>query len=71
MLNRKSAGRKSRVALELHDIPATKRMSLLINDTVVCESDFHDRNERKMILLNWEEKYSLFEKGSYCISISY
>lgn len=71
MLTRKSTGRKNRVALELHDIPATKRMSLLIDDRVVCESDFHDSNERKLILLNWEEKYSLFEKGSYCISISY
>jgi hypothetical protein len=71
MLNRKSSGTKSRVALELHDIPATKRMSLMIDDRVICESDFHDPNERKMILLNWEEKYSLFEKGSYCIAISY
>lgn len=71
MLHRQSIERKSRVALELHDIPATKRMSLLINDTVVCESNFQNRNERKMILLNWEEKYSLFERGPYCISISY
>lgn len=71
MLNRQPTGRKSRVALELHDIPATKRMSLMIDDRVVCESNFQDRNERKMILLNWEEKYSLFEKGAYCISISY
>lgn len=70
MLNRQSTGRKSKVALELHDIPATKRISLLINDRVVCESDFQNRNERKMILLNWEEKYSLFEQGPYCISIT-
>ena len=61
--------RKSRIALQLHDLPATRRMSLLINDRVVCETDFRNSNERKMILLNWEEQYSLFEKR-YCISIS-
>ncbi len=61
--------RKSRIALQLHDLPATRRMSLLINDRVVCESDFRNSNERKLILLNWEEQYSLFEKR-YCISIS-
>lgn len=64
-----SNGRKSRIALQLHELPATRKMSLLINDRVVCETDFRNRNERKMILLNWEEQYSLFEKR-YCISIS-
>jgi hypothetical protein len=64
-----SNARKSRIALQLHELPATRKMSLLINDRVVCETDFRNRNERKMILLNWEEQYSLFEKR-YCISIS-
>ena len=61
--------RKSRIALQLHELPATRKMSLLINDRVVCETDFRNSNERKMILLNWEEQYSLYEKR-YCISIS-
>ena len=64
-----SNGRKSRIALQLHELPATRKMSLLINDRVVCETDFRNSNERKMILLNWEEQYSLYEKR-YCISIS-
>jgi hypothetical protein len=71
MWSRQSNGRKSRVALELHEIPATRKMSLMIGDRVVCETDFQNRDERKMILLNWEEKYSLFDKTPYCISISY
>lgn len=62
--------RRGRIALDLHEIPATRKMSLLIDDRIVCETDFHDKNERKMILLNWEEKYALFERGAYCISIS-
>ena len=61
--------RRSRIALQLHDIPATRKMSLLINNRVVCETDFRNSNERKLILLRWEEQYSLFEK-QYCISIS-
>ena len=61
--------RKGRIALQLHEPPATRKMSLLINDRVVCETDFRSSNERKMILLNWEEQYSLYEKR-YCISIS-
>ncbi|MGB8195328.1 MAG: hypothetical protein WCF67_25575 [Chitinophagaceae bacterium] len=61
--------RKSRIALELHDIPATSKMSLMIDDTVVCETDFQNKNERKMILLNWEEEYQLYG-SNYCISIS-
>lgn len=61
--------RKGRIALQLHEVPATRKMSLLINDRVVCETDFRNSNERKMILLNWEEQYELFEKR-YCISIS-
>ncbi|HEX6182163.1 MAG TPA: hypothetical protein VFZ47_13010 [Chitinophagaceae bacterium] len=64
-----SNGRKSRIALQLHELPATRKMSLLINDRVVCETDFRNSNERKMILLNWEEQYALYEKR-YCISIS-
>ena len=64
-----SNGRRSRIALQLHEIPATRKMSLLINDRVVCETDFRNSNERKLILLHWEEQYSLFEK-QYCLSIS-
>ncbi|HYF33583.1 MAG TPA: hypothetical protein VD993_20805 [Chitinophagaceae bacterium] len=69
MWSRNSNERRNRIALELHEVPATRKMSLLINDRVVCETDFRNPNERKLILLNWEEKYSLFEKR-YCISIS-
>jgi len=36
---------------------------------VVSEEDFEDRNSRKMIMLNWEEKYSLYTK-SYSITIA-
>ena len=35
----------------------------------VTEEDFEDRNERKMIMMNWEEKYSLYTK-SYSITIA-
>jgi hypothetical protein len=70
MWTRQINGRKNRVALELNHIPATRKMSLMINDRVVCETDFRNRDERKWILMNWEEKYSLFER-EYCISISY
>ena len=70
MWTQQLGSKRNKIALELHDIPATRKMSLMIDDRVVCETDFHNKNERKMILLNWEEKYSLFERGSYCISIS-
>ncbi|HYE56657.1 MAG TPA: hypothetical protein VD996_17535 [Chitinophagaceae bacterium] len=65
------AGRKSRVALQLHENPLQKKITLLINNKVICETSFQSRDERKMILMNWEEKYALFENGRpYCISIS-
>jgi hypothetical protein len=69
MWTRQINGRKNRVALELNQVPATRKMSLLIDDRVICETDFKNRDERKWILMNWEEKYSLFEK-EYCISIA-
>lgn len=53
----------------MHEVPATSKMSLLINDRVVCEKNFRNRDERKLILLGWDEKYALYEKR-YCISIS-
>jgi len=62
--------RKNRVALQLHENPLQKKITLLINDRVICETSFQSRDERKMILMNWEEKYSLFGKTPYCISIS-
>jgi len=61
--------RSSRIALQLQHVPVSGRIKLAINDTIVSEEPFENRNARKMILLNWEEKYSLYEK-EYCITIA-
>ena len=61
--------RNPKIALHLQHAPVKGRIKLAINDRVVSEEDFEDRNQRKMIMLNWEEKYSLYEKN-YCITIA-
>lgn len=62
-------GRNSKIALQLQHAPISGRIKLAINDRIVSEEPFEDRNERKEIMLNWEEKYSLFEKD-YTITIA-
>jgi hypothetical protein len=61
--------RNPKIALQLQHLPIKGRIKLAINDTVVSEESFENRNARKMIMLNWEEKYSLFEKD-YSITIA-
>ena len=61
--------RNPRIALQLQHAPIKGRIKLAIDNTVVSEEDFEDRNSRKMIMLNWEEKYSLYTK-SYSITIA-
>jgi len=61
--------RNPKIALHLQHAPVKGRIKLAINDRIVSEEDFEDRNQRKMIMLNWEEKYSLYEKN-YCITIA-
>ncbi len=61
--------RNPKIALHLQHAPVKGRIKLAINDTVVSEEPFEDRNARKMIMLNWEEKYSLYNKN-YSITIA-
>ena len=61
--------RNPKIALHLQHAPVKGRIKLAINDTIVSEEPFEDRNARKMIMLNWEEKYSLYNK-SYSITIA-
>jgi hypothetical protein len=61
--------RSHKIALHLQHPPVKGRIKLAINGMVVSEEEFEDRNQRKMIMLNWEEKYSLFEK-KYCLTIA-
>ena len=58
-----------KIALHLQHVPVSGRIKLAINNQVVSEESFEDRNERKMIMLNWEEKYSLYDK-EYSITIA-
>ena len=64
-----SITRNPKIALQLQHTPVKGKIKLAINDRLVSEEDFEDRNERKMIMLNWEEKYSLYTK-SYSITIA-
>ena len=57
--------RNPKIALHLQHAPVKGRIKLAINDTVVSDEAFENPNERKMIMLNWEEKYSLYEKNYY------
>jgi len=61
--------RNPKIALQLQHIPVSGRIKLAINDTIVSEESFENRNARKMIMLNWEEKYSLYDK-EYSITIA-
>jgi hypothetical protein len=61
--------RNPKIALHLQHAPVKGRIKLAIDDTVVSEEDFEDRNARKEIMLNWEEKYSLYDK-QYSITIA-
>ena len=61
--------KNSKIALHLQHAPVKGRIKLAINDMVVSEEEFEDRNQRKMIMLDWEEKYSLYEK-KYCLTIA-
>ncbi len=61
--------RNPKIALQLQHPPVSGRIKLAINDTIVSEEPFENRNARKMIMLNWEEKYSLYEK-EYSITIA-
>ena len=61
--------RNPKIALQLQHAPVSGRIKLAINDTIVSEEPFENRNARKMIMLNWEEKYSLYEK-EYSITIA-
>jgi len=61
--------RNPKIALQLQHIPVKGRIKLAIDDTIVSEEDFEDRNSRKMIMMNWEEKYSLYDK-TYSITIA-
>ena len=58
-----------KIALQLQHVPVSGQIKLAINDRIVSEEHFENRNARKMIMLNWEEKYSLFEKD-YSITIA-
>jgi hypothetical protein len=62
-------GRNPKIALHLQQEPVKGKIKLAIDDTIVSEEPFEDRNARKMIMLNWEEKYSLFDKA-YSITIA-
>ena len=62
-------GRSPKIALQLKHVPVSGRIKLAINDRVISEEAFEDRNERREIMLNWEEKYSLFDK-EYTITIA-
>ena len=61
--------RNPKIALHLQNAPISGRIKLAINDTIVSEESFENRNARKMIMLNWEEKYSLYDK-QYSITIA-
>ena len=61
--------RNPKIALHLQHAPVKGRIKLAINDMLISEEAFEDRNARKMIMLNWEEKYSLYEKN-YSITIA-
>lgn len=61
--------RNPKIALQLQHAPVSGKIKLAINDTIVSEEEFENRNARKMIMLNWEEKYSLFDK-QYSITIA-
>ena len=61
--------RNPRIALHLQHAPVKGRIKLAIDDTIISEEDFEDRNSRKMIMMNWEEKYSLYNK-KYSITIA-
>lgn len=64
-----STARNPKIALQLQHTPVKGRIKLAINERLISEEDFEDRNERKMIMMNWEEKYSLYTK-SYSITIA-
>ena len=64
-----SSVRNPKIALQLQHTPVKGKIKLAINDRPITEEDFEDRNERKMIMMNWEEKYSLYTK-SYSITIA-
>ena len=61
--------RNPKIALQLQHVPVKGRIKLAIDDTIVSEENFEDRNGRREIMLNWEEKYSLFDK-QYSITIA-
>jgi hypothetical protein len=62
-------GKNPKIALQLQHAPISGRIKLAIDDTIVSEESFEDRNGRREIMLNWEEKYSLFDK-QYTITIA-
>jgi len=62
-------GKNPKIALHLQHAPVKGRIKLAIDNTIVSEEPFENRNARKMIMMNWEEKYSLFDK-SYSITIA-
>ncbi|HKP32334.1 MAG TPA: hypothetical protein VJT83_06390 [Chitinophagaceae bacterium] len=64
-----STVRNPKIALQLQHTPVKGKIKLAIDDRHVTEELFEDRNERKMIMLNWEEKYSLYSKR-YSITIA-
>jgi hypothetical protein len=61
--------RNRKIALHLQHTPVAGRIKLAINNMIVSEELFEDRNARKMIMLDWEEKYSLYDKD-YSITIA-
>ena len=70
MWSKKSTpGKNPKIALQLQHAPISGRIKLAIDDTIVSEESFEDRNGRREIMLNWEEKYSLFDK-QYIITIA-
>ena len=64
-----TSARNPKIALQLQHAPVRGRIKLAIDDTIVSEEHFEDRNGRREIMLNWEEKYSLFDK-QYTITIA-
>ncbi len=66
---KETPSKNPRIALQLQHPPVKGTIRLAIDNKVVSEEDFIDRNQRKMIMMNWEEKYSLYNKA-YSITIA-
>ena len=69
MSKKTTPARNPKIALQLQHAPVRGRIKLAIDDTIVSEEVFENRNARREIMLNWEEKYSLFDKH-YTITIA-